>query len=74
MKLIKLLPILAADAKKARKNKNQDNRTVERFVASQITDECSDKIPSSGGDFDTVNEGMSGTIFLNNYKNRIRDL
>ena len=71
MKLIKLLPILAADAKKAQKNKNQDNRTV---PYSQITDECSDKIPSSGGDFDTVNEGMSGAIFLNNYKNRIRDL
>ena len=64
MKLSTLLPILAAGKPDKRK---EEDRSVERFVASQVTNQCSDQVPSLGGDFDAINNGLSGTIILNNY-------
>ena len=69
MKLSTLLPILAAGAKKQQKEKNQGDRSVERFVASRVTTQCSAQVPSLGGTFDAPNDGFSGAIILNDYPN-----
>ena len=57
---------MAAGANK-RLKKKEGNRTVERFVASEVTSQCSDQVPSLGGYFDAINNGLSGTMILNNY-------
>ena len=67
MKLTTLLPILAADAQKHRKKK--ENRSVERFIASEVTNQCSDQVPSLGGGFESINSGLSGEISLTDYPN-----
>ena len=63
MKLSITLPILTAGAKK---NKEGD-RSVDRFVTSEVTNQCSDQVPRRGGDFDTPNQGSYGAIILNDY-------
>ena len=67
MKLSTILPILSASAKKQEKSKESD-RSVERFVASEVTDQCSDQVPQLGGTFETPNEGLHGAIILNDYR------
>ena len=66
MKISILLPILAAGASK-RPKKNQDERNVERFVASQVTNQCLNQVPSLGGKFEATNTGISGAIVLTDY-------
>ena len=64
MKLSIFLPILAAGANKRKKN-NEGNRG---FVPRSVTNQCSDQVPSSGGYFDVTNNGLSGSIALNEYQ------
>ena len=66
MKLSTFLPILAV-AEKPKKEKKGGDRSVERFVPSEVTNLCSDQVPSLGGDFEAINNGLSGAISLNNY-------
>ena len=60
MKLPILLPILADGATKRKKKDNQGNRSVERFAASDVTEECLTEFPRLGGTFDAPNEGSYG--------------
>ena len=68
MKFSILLPVLAAGASKQQKKEKEGNRNVERFVASEVTNQCSEQIPSLGGTFNTPNKGSSGAIILNDYR------
>ena len=80
MKLSTVLPILAVSADEKKIKKAYDgNAGVERFVASEYRDQCSDTIPGSRGmadawkhveaNFLTTNDGSRGTIRLENYPN-----
>ena len=67
MKLSILLPILAAGENEQLKKKD-DNRTVgERFVASEVNEQCLNQVPNLGGTFQASNQGSRGEIRLENY-------
>ena len=70
MKLSILLPILAYGANKQPKKK-EDNKSVDRFVAGNVREQCLDQIPKLGGNFQTTNDGSSGEIRLENYPRRV---
>ena len=66
-----ILPILAVSANQKWIEKNKEQRSVDRFVASDVTEECSNQVPRSGWTFETTNNESSGEIRLNNYSNGI---
>ena len=70
MKLSIILPILSAGANKQKENKD-GNKSAERFVASEVTNNCSVEVPSKGGTFFAIGNGgfmsTGGFIKLDNY-------
>ena len=70
MKLSVVLPILSAGASKQKENK-KGNRSVERFVASEVTNYCSDQVPAKGGTFEATGNDSNGLIKLENYPKNI---
>ena len=69
MKLSAILPILAAGSNE-RQHKNSE-REFEQFVASEVTDECSDQFPSFGWSFQTTNDGFRGEVNLDNFEDNV---
>ena len=60
MKFSSFLPILTA----ANRKKTSDRKVSEPFVASEVTQQCSDQVPNLGGIFETTNNGSNGTFKL----------
>ena len=58
MKVSVLLPILTAGASK-KKDRNDERQVMEG--------PCSSQVPRLGGDFKSINEGLSGAIILDHY-------
>ena len=74
MKLLKFLPLFAVNAGKKEKNKNVDKIVTEDrseylydYYAAQFLNQCSDQVPTLGGSFVTVNNGLSGELRLETY-------
>ena len=65
MKFISLLPILTAGNKK----KDGDRSVDKPFIASEVTEECSNQVPRKGGSFEAINNGSFGEINLDRYSN-----
>ena len=70
MKLSIIIPILSAGANKQNENK-KGSRSVERFVASEVTNDCSEQVPAKGGVFLTSGNGSNGEINLEKYPTNI---
>ena len=70
MKLSIIIPILSAGANKQNENK-KGSRSVERFVASEVTNDCSEQVPAKGGIFLTSGNGSNGEINLEKYPTNI---
>ena len=66
MKISLVLPVFAFSADKRHKQQDRD-RSVETFVASNFTEQCSTEVSIFGGIFESANSGFNGEIALQNY-------